>query len=91
MNFTIDKKFHKNYLDWIESLGVSYEEFGELVTAEIAKLPHDQRAFLDTVNWRIPGKLTPEQFDVLAPPLSRAVQQAKIQSLERQAQKRKSP
>lgn len=83
MNSKGNPKFHASYLAWLESLGVSYEEFGELLFAELDRLPAAERELLSTFDWWVPGTLTPAQHEILLPVLERVVDQARLMGLGR--------
>lgn len=79
----VDKRFHANYLRFLDTLGVSYEEFGELFTEEVQALPQDEQAIMHGFNWLIPTSLTAKQGDVMLGIMSRVVEKAKRQAAQK--------
>lgn len=73
----VDKRFHANYLRFLDTIGVSYEEFGELFSEEVQSLPPAEQATMHGFNWLIPNTLTAAQGDVMLGVISRVVQKAK--------------
>ena len=73
----VEKRFHANYLRFVEGLGVSYEEFGELFTEEVHALPLDEQAIMHGFNWLVPSTITPDQSIVITGVFSRVIAKAK--------------